>query len=181
MSGPNEQAEGGRPADLAAIAGSAGLVHRHPHTNGESGQDHGKDADARVAFDVENGAAGGSGGSGDAKDADAGGDAAAPAIVDRVSYADIAKQFSLLGWTAFGGPAAHIGIMQRVRGLAAAARARTASAARPTALAAAAPGAGAPCTSTSAAGITAAPPRTRAGQPHQRPAAAARPSKPAPH
>jgi hypothetical protein len=31
-----------------------------------------------------------------------------------VSYADIAKQFSILGWTAFGGPAAHIGMFQRV-------------------------------------------------------------------
>eukprot|EP00879_Flechtneria_rotunda_P029774 GHRR01032222.1.p1 GENE.GHRR01032222.1~~GHRR01032222.1.p1 ORF type:complete len:108 (+),score=36.75 GHRR01032222.1:152-475(+) len=31
-----------------------------------------------------------------------------------VTYADIAKQFSLLGWTAFGGPAAHIGLFQRV-------------------------------------------------------------------
>eukprot|EP00882_Tetradesmus_deserticola_P024840 GHRQ01027171.1.p1 GENE.GHRQ01027171.1~~GHRQ01027171.1.p1 ORF type:complete len:153 (+),score=31.38 GHRQ01027171.1:573-1031(+) len=31
-----------------------------------------------------------------------------------VSYADIAKQFSILGWTGFGGPAAHIGMFQRV-------------------------------------------------------------------
>lgn len=31
-----------------------------------------------------------------------------------VSYCDIVKQFSLLGWTAFGGPAAHIGLFQRV-------------------------------------------------------------------
>eukprot|EP00882_Tetradesmus_deserticola_P027131 GHRQ01029998.1.p1 GENE.GHRQ01029998.1~~GHRQ01029998.1.p1 ORF type:complete len:187 (+),score=69.32 GHRQ01029998.1:572-1132(+) len=30
-----------------------------------------------------------------------------------VSYADIAKQFSILGWTGFGGPAAHIGMFQR--------------------------------------------------------------------
>jgi hypothetical protein len=31
-----------------------------------------------------------------------------------VTYGDIAKQFSILGWTAFGGPAAHIGMFQRV-------------------------------------------------------------------
>jgi hypothetical protein len=31
-----------------------------------------------------------------------------------VGYRDIAKQFSILGWTAFGGPAAHIGMFQRV-------------------------------------------------------------------
>lgn len=31
-----------------------------------------------------------------------------------VTYADIAKQFFILGWTAFGGPAAHIGLFQRV-------------------------------------------------------------------
>jgi hypothetical protein len=32
----------------------------------------------------------------------------------RVTYWDIFKQFSILGWTAFGGPAAHIGLFQRV-------------------------------------------------------------------
>jgi chromate transporter len=31
-----------------------------------------------------------------------------------VTWMDIVKQFSILGWTAFGGPAAHIGLMQRV-------------------------------------------------------------------
>lgn len=31
------------------------------------------------------------------------------------SYGDIARQFVLLGWTAFGGPAAHIGLFQKVR------------------------------------------------------------------
>lgn len=30
-----------------------------------------------------------------------------------VTYGDIFKQFSILGWTAFGGPAAHIGLFQR--------------------------------------------------------------------
>ncbi|XP_024383775.1 uncharacterized protein [Physcomitrium patens] len=33
--------------------------------------------------------------------------------VATVSYADIAKQFSLLGWVAFGGPAAHIALFQK--------------------------------------------------------------------
>lgn len=36
-----------------------------------------------------------------------------PLPVD-VSYSDIAKQFSLLGWTAFGGPSAHIGLFEKV-------------------------------------------------------------------
>uniref|UniRef100_A0A383W4R4 Chromate transporter n=1 Tax=Tetradesmus obliquus TaxID=3088 RepID=A0A383W4R4_TETOB len=48
-------------------------------------------------------------------------DAAVPEAVEQqqveeyaaVSYGDIAKQFSILGWTAFGGPAAHIGMFQR--------------------------------------------------------------------
>lgn len=31
-----------------------------------------------------------------------------------VSYLDITKQFFILGWTAFGGPAAHIGLFQKV-------------------------------------------------------------------
>jgi hypothetical protein len=31
-----------------------------------------------------------------------------------VSYVDITKQFFILGWTAFGGPAAHIGLFQKV-------------------------------------------------------------------
>jgi hypothetical protein len=31
------------------------------------------------------------------------------------SYADIAKEFSLMGWAAFGGPAAHVGMFEKVR------------------------------------------------------------------
>lgn len=31
-----------------------------------------------------------------------------------VGYADIARNFVLLGWTAFGGPAAHVGLFQRL-------------------------------------------------------------------
>merc|ERR1712216_883062 len=32
----------------------------------------------------------------------------------RASYGDIFRAFILMGWTAFGGPAAHIGIFQKV-------------------------------------------------------------------
>lgn len=32
----------------------------------------------------------------------------------QVGYIDILKQFSLLGWVAFGGPAAHIALFQKV-------------------------------------------------------------------
>jgi hypothetical protein len=52
------------------------------------------------------------------KDADVNAEAAGEQQVEEyaaVGYADIAKQFSILGWTAFGGPAAHIGMFQRVR------------------------------------------------------------------
>lgn len=31
-----------------------------------------------------------------------------------VSYADIAKHFGVLGWTAFGGPSAHLGMFQQL-------------------------------------------------------------------
>lgn len=54
---------------------------------------------------------------GDGKDTGAAAQAADQQQVEQyadVSYADIAKQFSILGWTAFGGPAAHIGMFQRV-------------------------------------------------------------------
>jgi hypothetical protein len=111
----------GRSGEHEAITAS-GLVHRGPGPAGRSNED------AAVAFDVEtpppggdaaaNGGAAAKGG----KDADAlppppapGGSAPGPSgVVEHVSYAEIAKQFSLLGWTAFGGPAAHIGIMQKV-------------------------------------------------------------------
>lgn len=36
------------------------------------------------------------------------------AIAVEVGYADIAQNFVLLGWTAFGGPAAHVGVFQKV-------------------------------------------------------------------
>ena len=38
----------------------------------------------------------------------------ASAGVSRASYGDIFRAFILMGWTAFGGPAAHIGIFQKV-------------------------------------------------------------------
>ncbi len=35
-------------------------------------------------------------------------------VLEVVTYWDITKQFSLLGWSAFGGPAAHIGLFEKV-------------------------------------------------------------------
>jgi hypothetical protein len=108
---------------------AGGLHHRGP----AAGRD---GADAAVAFDVETPAPGGGELGGGAAAAAAGKDADAPLppppgggatgggagddpgpsdVVEHVSYAAIARQFSLLGWTAFGGPAAHIGIMQKVQ------------------------------------------------------------------
>ena len=37
-----------------------------------------------------------------------------PVYVD-VTYMDIAREFSILGYIGFGGPAAHIGLFQKVR------------------------------------------------------------------
>ena len=37
-----------------------------------------------------------------------------PASSRQVTYWDIAKEFSLLGYIGFGGPAAHIGLFQKV-------------------------------------------------------------------
>jgi hypothetical protein len=92
--------------------GSAGLHHR-----ANAGD---KTTESTRKFDVETAAAAGA--PGKDVEAAAGGEHGAVAdaaggsgIVERVSYCDIAKQFSLLGWSAFGGPAAHIGIMQKVR------------------------------------------------------------------
>ena len=96
-----------------------GLHRRHGHAEGAGSQQEDK---AATPFDVEAAAAETGPASKDVDAFVAGGTAgaggeggAAVGIVDRVTYLDIAKQFSLLGWTAFGGPAAHIGIMQRVR------------------------------------------------------------------
>lgn len=43
------------------------------------------------------------------------GDAPAEPVIVQITYMDIFKEFSLMGWTAFGGPSAHIGLFQRVR------------------------------------------------------------------
>lgn len=108
--GEGKDTAGANGAGRSGEPGLTGSGHRGPH-----GQQAG-------AFDVETPAPRGAGAAPD-KDAGApvavaaaaaGGPEAEPgAIVEHVSFADIAKQFSLLGWTAFGGPAAHIGIMQK--------------------------------------------------------------------
>ena len=38
----------------------------------------------------------------------------APATVNPATYGEIVKYFGILGWTAFGGPAAHIGMFQKL-------------------------------------------------------------------
>lgn len=52
----------------------------------------------------------------DGKVANDGSEGVAPAKVEgpSVGYGDIVKNFVLLGWTAFGGPAAHVGVFQKV-------------------------------------------------------------------
>ena len=40
-------------------------------------------------------------------------DVEAPATSRSVGFCDIAKHFVLMGWTAFGGPAAHVGLFQK--------------------------------------------------------------------
>ena len=54
----------------------------------------------------------------EAKEAAAGAKApeAAAGDYNAASYKDIAKEFSLMGWTAFGGPAAHVGMFEKVGG-----------------------------------------------------------------
>lgn len=113
--------EEARSSDHEAVA-TQGLHHRGQHAgNGESSKS--TAADASCSFDVEtppqanakdaNAAAEAANGTGTAAADTADGNGTA--LIEHVGYRDIAKQFSLLGWTAFGGPAAHIGIMQKVR------------------------------------------------------------------
>eukprot|EP00199_Chlamydomonas_sp_CCMP681_P001026 CAMPEP_0119109864 /NCGR_PEP_ID=MMETSP1180-20130426/24373_1 /TAXON_ID=3052 ORGANISM="Chlamydomonas cf sp, Strain CCMP681" /NCGR_SAMPLE_ID=MMETSP1180 /ASSEMBLY_ACC=CAM_ASM_000741 /LENGTH=522 /DNA_ID=CAMNT_0007095877 /DNA_START=95 /DNA_END=1660 /DNA_ORIENTATION=- len=49
----------------------------------------------------------------DAKELNVDGEPAEPEGYADVTYWDIVKQFSILGWIAFGGPAAHIGLFQK--------------------------------------------------------------------
>jgi chromate transporter len=60
-----------------------------------------------------NGNGDGNGNAAAAAAAQDGGAASAQPPYRDVSYAEIAKEYSLLGWTAFGGPAAHIGLFER--------------------------------------------------------------------
>ena len=43
------------------------------------------------------------------------GDAESPQVDVAVTHGGIFREWVLLGWTAFGGPAAHIGIFRKVR------------------------------------------------------------------
>jgi chromate transporter len=50
----------------------------------------------------------------DARDAEIGGTTAStPTVADRATYGEIASAFGLMGWTAFGGPAAHVGLFNK--------------------------------------------------------------------
>lgn len=106
-----------------------GLHHRAPHAAADHQQQQPSEhlsssstqhpADVEAAISAE--PASQKGGDGGHKDvgsdpsADAGGqELQQPEQYTDVTYADIFKQFSILGWTAFGGPAAHIGLFQRV-------------------------------------------------------------------
>ncbi|GAB4823068.1 hypothetical protein N2152v2_010114 [Parachlorella kessleri] len=83
------------------------LRHRHQPNNGTSSPE----ASAAAA-----GASGGSAGDQDGKPAESskelqpseGSGEMEPVVLQQASYWDIAKYFGMLGWTAFGGPAAHI-------------------------------------------------------------------------
>jgi hypothetical protein len=71
-------------------------------------------AQEKVASGGSGQAANGGGSAGSSSpDADGGDTPPEPSIV-QIGYRDILKEFSLLGWTAFGGPSAHIGLFQRV-------------------------------------------------------------------
>ena len=52
--------------------------------------------------------------SGDKKEDDAEAGAEAPKAYAQVGFAEIFTQFVLLGWTAFGGPQAHIALFQKI-------------------------------------------------------------------
>lgn len=82
----------GQPAETPVVETSNGLHRRSPPAKDS-------DVEAQAVVDVPKAV--------EEKQAE-------PEFAD-VSWLDIVKQFSILGWTAFGGPAAHIGLFQRVR------------------------------------------------------------------
>ena len=83
-------------------------LHPHPAADAEVGLSAAGDSLAPIAakFDLEAAAPVGADG--------ADGGEKPPVYVD-VSYMDITREFSLLGYIGFGGPAAHIGLFQKVR------------------------------------------------------------------
>jgi len=119
------------PAEETAAATPAATTLRHRNvasTNADIEAPAGGGA-AAAAATTTNGVGGGGGGGGGG-----GNGAAAPAAPDGakvvaapdagkeddgitpfrdISYAEIAKQYAILGWAAFGGPAAHIGLFER--------------------------------------------------------------------
>jgi hypothetical protein len=82
----------GQPAEAHTASSNNGLHRRSPPSKDS-------DVEAQAVVDVPKAV--------EEKQAE-------PEFAD-VSWLDIVKQFSILGWTAFGGPAAHIGLFQRVR------------------------------------------------------------------
>jgi chromate transporter len=116
---------GGSGNDIEAPSSAAALgPAAAPGTDGPSAAGGGGAATTN-GNGVEGGGGGGGGGNDD------GGGAKAAATADSsdqqkeqqaaedsapfrdISYAEIAKEYSILGWTAFGGPAAHIGLFER--------------------------------------------------------------------
>ena len=108
------------PTTAAAAASGAGLHQRHATQHASNG-----DVELTVADQQQAGAATAAPAAlppnKDADTAVASAVAADGAAVEEaerpyadVTYMDILKQFSLLGWTAFGGPSAHIGLFERV-------------------------------------------------------------------
>ncbi|EFN55707.1 hypothetical protein CHLNCDRAFT_35448 [Chlorella variabilis] len=75
-----------------------GLVHRHPTTSSQ----------VALATDSNGVANGGS------EDKPASEAASEESAVQPATYGEIAKHFGILGWTAFGGPAAHIAMFQKL-------------------------------------------------------------------
>jgi hypothetical protein len=98
------QQAGGSRADL--------LSHRHPHhaaangANGTAGGDAAADKPQQERADSSK----------ELQPSEAGEPSEPEVVIKPASYWDIAKHFGLLGWTAFGGPAAHISMFLAVSG-----------------------------------------------------------------